>query len=226
MCDTDLLTSQLLELSKQLASSSQSFHLTLKTKDFNFTCSSHDRNLPSKTPKGTKKKSPSQKNRDWIRRNTFLKKKLEQTKSENCFTCELCEFLAESRKQLNIHMVKEHDKLDQLDGNTSLNSTTVEDKVKEVIIEEESVPFDLKFNECKQYATGEIQKSYMKIQLPNPPPKEVMHEMLGVGVFVTTHPFGRMAHIRKGSRSHEYNFTNLKNGRKSVTWLYFLDPES
>ena len=46
-------------------------------------------------------------------------------------------------------MVKEHNKLDQLDGNTSLDSTTIEDKVKEAIMEEESVPFDL-----KQYATG------------------------------------------------------------------------
>ena len=89
----------------------------------------------------------------------------------------------------------------QFDSNISLDSTTIEDKVREAIMEEESVQFDLKFIKCTQYATGKIQNSCMKIQLPNPPSKEVTHEMLGVGLFVTTHPFGRMAHIRKGTRS-------------------------
>ena len=225
MCDVDILTSQLIELTKQLANSSKSFHLNLKTKDINFSCSSHDRNLPSMTSTRTKRKSPSQKNRDFLRRNTFLKKKMELPNSDNNFTCELCEFSAKSRIQLNIHMVKEHEHLDQLDGNTSLDSPTVEHNDEEALNEEEAKPFYLKFNECKQYATGEIPNSYMKIQLPKPPPKEVMHEMLGVGVFVKTHPFGRMGHIRKETKSHEYTFTNLKEGRKSVTWLYFLDPD-
>ena len=59
-----------------------------------------------------------------------------------------------------------------------------------------------------------------------PPPKEGIDEMLGLGVFVRTHPFGRMAHIRRETRSHECTCTYLKNGRQSVTWLYFFDPES
>ena len=36
MCDVDKLTSKLLELSKQLATSSKSFIVTLRTKDINF----------------------------------------------------------------------------------------------------------------------------------------------------------------------------------------------
>ena len=40
MCGVDLLTSQLLKLSKKLANSSKSFKLTLKTKEINFTFSS------------------------------------------------------------------------------------------------------------------------------------------------------------------------------------------
>ena len=72
MCDVDKLTSQLLELSKQLANSSKSFKLTLKTKDVNFTFSSQDVQNPvqdgnnpgAKTTATRKKKSPSQKRQD------------------------------------------------------------------------------------------------------------------------------------------------------------------
>ena len=95
-----------------------------------------------------------------------MKRKIEESNSANCFNCELCEFLTQSRIQLNIHMVNEHEHLDQLDGYISLNSATVEENVKEAIVEKESVPF----SECKQYATGKIPKSYMKIHLPKSPP--------------------------------------------------------
>ena len=87
MCDVDKLTSQLLELSKQLANSSKSFKLTLKTKDVNFTFSSQDVQNPvqddnnpgAKTTATRKKKSPSQKRRDTERRKLFFLKKLEST---------------------------------------------------------------------------------------------------------------------------------------------------
>ena len=67
MSDVDKLTSQLLELSKQLANSSKSFKLNLNTKDVNFTFSSQDVHNPvqddsnpgAQTTATRKKKSPS-----------------------------------------------------------------------------------------------------------------------------------------------------------------------
>ena len=84
MCDVDKLTSQLLELSKQLANSSKSFKLTLKNKDVNFTFNSQDVHNPvqdennpgAKTTTTRKKKSPSQKKRDSERRKLFLVEKV------------------------------------------------------------------------------------------------------------------------------------------------------
>ena len=64
-------------------------------------------------------------------------------------------------------MIKEHEHLNQLDGNNSLISTKVDDK--ELTNKEESSQFDLNFNECKQYSTREITKSYMKIQIQKSP---------------------------------------------------------
>ena len=81
MCDVDKLTTQLFELSKQLAKSSKLFHIIVKTETFNFTCSSKDRDIPPNAAKRIKKKSPSQKNRDFLRRKTFLEKKLNQMES-------------------------------------------------------------------------------------------------------------------------------------------------
>ena len=92
MGDVDQLTFQLLELSKQLANSSKSFKITLKTKDINFTFSSqgvhnpgqYDNNPGAKTSATKKKKkSPSQKKRDTERRKFFLLKKLENTNSSS-----------------------------------------------------------------------------------------------------------------------------------------------
>ena len=68
----------------------------------------------------------------------------------------------------------------------------------------------MKFNGSKKYATGEIPKSYLKVNFPDTPPKKVNHEHLGIGVFIKTHPFGHMGHIRKGARSHEYTFTRIE----------------
>ena len=88
MCDVDKLTSQLLELSKQLATLSKSFRVKLRTKEINFTRCSQDVPHPAQdeihpgalsTAKKKKTKSPSQKKRDFERRKLFLLKKLETT---------------------------------------------------------------------------------------------------------------------------------------------------
>jgi hypothetical protein len=89
MCDVDKLTSKLLELSKQLANSRQSFKLTLKTKDIDFTVCSQVAHSPGQdviypgalpaTSEKMKKKSPSQKKRDSERRKLFLMEKSDIT---------------------------------------------------------------------------------------------------------------------------------------------------
>ena len=135
MGEVDKLTSQLLEISKQLASSSKSFKFTLKTKDISFSFCSKDRDLPSEDAEKNKRKSPSQKNRDFKRRKHFLEKKLDESNSANkpCekdsadnkviverqddqFKCEECEYSTSSNKGLQIHIGKQHKISGQIDG--------------------------------------------------------------------------------------------------------------
>ena len=88
-----------------------------------------------------------------------------------------------------------------------MDSTLIENMDEETNIEPESETFELKINPPKHFATGNIPKSHMRVQLPNSPPKKVLHEILGLGDFVKTHPFGQMGHILKGTKSHEYRFS-------------------
>ena len=131
MSDVDKLTSQLLELSKQLANSNKSFKLTLKTKDINFNVCSQVAHSPGQdviypgalpaTSKKTKKKSPSQKKRDSERRKLFLMEKLEITtkpsktskenntsndmdENEESFQCEICDMKVRCKVSLGKHI--------------------------------------------------------------------------------------------------------------------------
>ena len=74
-----MVTSQLLEISKQLATSPRSFKLIFKTKDIDFSFSSQGKDDNPKHPGHEKKKSPNQKQRDFQRRKQFLEKKLEKS---------------------------------------------------------------------------------------------------------------------------------------------------
>ena len=76
MCEVNMVTSQLLEISKQLAISPRSSTLTFKTKDIDFSFSSQGKDDNPKYPGHEKKKSPSQKKRDFQRRKQYLEKKL------------------------------------------------------------------------------------------------------------------------------------------------------
>ena len=103
-----------------------SFSLSLKTKDINFTCSSMDRALPSKTA-DRKKKSPSQKKRDFLRRKTFLETKLAISNlnkdssditpvpAVKQFKCDQCDYTSKTSKGLNVHIRRMH-QIVQLDG--------------------------------------------------------------------------------------------------------------
>ena len=131
MSEGDKLTSQLLEIFKQLANSSKSFKLTLETKDINFSFSSKDRDLPPKDFERIKKKSPSQKNRDFQRRKLFLEKRLDQSNStinpsekinvdntvisetqDILFKCEECDYTTTSKQGLRL----QHETIEQIYG--------------------------------------------------------------------------------------------------------------
>ena len=72
------VTLQLLEISKQLASSTKHFTLTFKNKDIDFSFSGQGIDNNPKHPDHVKKKSPSQKKSEFKRRKLFLEKKLEK----------------------------------------------------------------------------------------------------------------------------------------------------
>ena len=120
-------------------------------------------------------------------------------------------------------MEKDHNKLEQLDGNMSMKSTLIENMDEETNIEPESETFVIKLNPSKHLAPGNIPKSYTRVQLPNPPPKKVLYEILGLGDFVKTHQYDHIGHILKGTKSHEYMFSR-DNGR-NIRWIYCLDPD-
>ena len=79
MCEINMLTLQLLEISKQLTSSTKYFTLNFKTKDIGFSFSRRGEDITPKYPGHVKKKSPSQKRRDFKTRKLFLEKKLEKS---------------------------------------------------------------------------------------------------------------------------------------------------
>ena len=85
------------------------------------------------------------------------------------------------------------------------------------MVKEDLKPYELEFNHGKKWQRGEIPPSYLKVQLPKPPPMKVKHEILGLGEFVKTHPFGRMSPYIKGPRSHQYNISGHE--------VYFLDAD-
>ena len=70
-----MVTSQLLEISKQLATSPRCFTLTFKTKDIDVSFSSQGKDDNPKHPRHEKKKSPSQKKCDFQRRKQFFGEK-------------------------------------------------------------------------------------------------------------------------------------------------------
>ena len=65
----------------------------------------------------------------------------ESKSAEKLFSCDVCDFSETSRKDLNIHMIKQHKDLEQLDGNISLNSAVVDEQKLEM-------PTEPTLNEC------------------------------------------------------------------------------
>ena len=161
------------------------------------------------------------------------------------FQCEHCENKFKTEKGMRIHIGKAHKTLEEIPLleklrfnplDTSLTVSPIRDTIREEkdkedveevppvpvedivqMVKEDLKPYELEFNHGKKWQRGEIPPSYLKVQLPKPPPMKVKHEILGLGEFVKTHPFGRMSPYIKGPRSHQYNISGHE--------VYFLDAD-
>ena len=108
------LPQQLLDITKQMLNSGKPFSLTLSMENFNFSASSNTMEAPWNVVKKKKYKSPSQKNRDHIRKQNFLKHKLENpiTKDNSeqpmMLSCDHCEHKNSKKQGLDTHVRMKH----------------------------------------------------------------------------------------------------------------------
>ena len=148
------LASQCLAFCQMLASQGKAFSLSLKI-DTHFSFSMDTQETGKKDPpiQARKKLSPSTVRRNARRRQNFLEAKQNTAKqtgttsaeSSKNLKCDVCDFVFKSRKELNIHMVKDHAVLEQLDGNVSMNSTDDEEDTKETNRETERLETEVDF---------------------------------------------------------------------------------
>ena len=105
-----------------------SFSLNLSIPNFNFSASSSKKETPSVATKKTKYKSPSQKKRDYLRKQIYLKQKLDVPKSKDSseksevteekdtqkhvthdrFKCEQCGEKLDNQNYITNHMISKH----------------------------------------------------------------------------------------------------------------------
>ena len=142
MCaKSSTLGSQCLDFCQTLTNKYQGFNFSLSIgNSFSFSLDTRVKNLAMMT---RKKASPSTTRRNVIRKKAFLdSKNQDKTETEleiytKSFQCNVCNFSTASRKDINIHIVKHHTTIDQIDDNLYLNSTTIEDNKPETNNEDE-----------------------------------------------------------------------------------------
>ena len=183
---------------------------------------------------------------EYLKRKSEISKDMETSSlAGDTFQCEHCDNKFKTENGLKMHIGKTHKSLKEtlspekicdnpLDTSLSVSPlrdtvrqepyTEEEEEVPTLPVEENSQmvredlePYGLEFNHGKKWERGEIPQSYLKFQLPKPPPMKLKHEILGLGEFVNTHPCGYMSPYIKGPRSHQYNFDGCQ--------FYFLDPD-
>ena len=108
------LSQQLMDLTKQMLNSGNSFSLSLSMTDFKFSASSKIKKSPDHDARKRKNKSASQKKRDFNRKQHFLNKKLdvpnspESSEKPELFSCEHCDYKNSKKQGLDTHMQKKH----------------------------------------------------------------------------------------------------------------------
>ena len=122
------LTQQLLDITRKMLKTGSSFSLKLSISNFNFSASSTKEDILSDVKK-KKYKSPSQKKRDYVRKQNYLKQKLEVPNSKDesekpdimdalkmtknpvthdRFKCEQCGEKLDTKNCLTTHMISKH----------------------------------------------------------------------------------------------------------------------
>ena len=158
MCEENsILVSQCLEFCQTLTNKCQGFNFSLSFgNSFSFYL---DNRVMRLAMMARKKASPSILRRNTIRQKPFLdsenvkKTETQLNTLQKDLQCEECDLSTTSRKDLNIHTVKQHRYVEQMDGNISLNSTIIKEHDPETNTEDEPEEFVMKFNRCKKYAT-------------------------------------------------------------------------
>ena len=111
---------------------------------------------------------------------TNYEKQTEKQSAENessSLSCDICDFSANSKIGLNLHMKKKHVNIDQLDGNTSLNSSENENEKPETHEANSEHIYNLKFN-----AKFSMEAQHWTWPQNKPPPPKVNHPQEGLGV--------------------------------------------
>ena len=118
-----------------LAHKSKGFNFSLTMGSFSFSLDTRvvDIKVADSASVGKKKKTPSNQRRNAKRRQLFLDSKKLTEPNETCIrdsllVCDICDMAFNSRVELNKHLKKAHESIEQLDVNTSLHwfSTTDE----------------------------------------------------------------------------------------------------
>ena len=108
------LSQKLLEITKQMLTTGKPFSIRLSISGFTFSASSKTKESPDQDDKRKKYKSPSQKNRDSLRKQEFLKQKSDPPKStedpETSFTfkCNQCDYTNTKKRGLDTYMRQKH----------------------------------------------------------------------------------------------------------------------
>ena len=121
------LTQQLLDISRLVLNSGNCSTLRLTTSSINFTASSNKNETPSVAHKKTKYKSLSHKQRNYTRKQNYLKQNLDVPISEDIsekpvlttnvmWRCDVSDFTTPSRDDLDTHTFNTHRDIEHLDG--------------------------------------------------------------------------------------------------------------
>ena len=172
MCEENqVLVSKCLDFCKNVANKSMGFNFSLTMGSFSFSLDTRVVETKAADPASMVKKkkySPSNQRRNAKRRQLFLESKKQtekQTESNSACTtdsllvCDICDLEVNSKVDMNKHMKKAHENMEQLDGNTSLESVSTTDEPP---------------TETETLCTEVIEKK--------PPPK-VRHPTHGIGTF-------------------------------------------
>ena len=117
--DQTSIAQHLLELTQQMLNTGKSFSISLSMTNFSFSSSSQDKESPCQEVKKMQYKSPRQRKRDLIRKQNFIRKKLESpslqinSEKQTMFDCEYCDYKNIKKRGLDTHVRQKHKTLQE-----------------------------------------------------------------------------------------------------------------